>query len=125
MSLLKLRYALLWFPGVIWLAKIGGCMIKTISIQGYEFKCDFDYECAEKMTRHYPGCSDSVSVNEVLDSDGDILKGWAMDILEQEIELACLDAVHDDQLEAQLAKEEHEMEAWIERRRDVKFEQWE
>ena len=91
-------------------------MIKNISVKGYEFKIDFDYNPAEPQTRHYPGCNESVDVNEVWDSDGDLIKEWVYDLLDEDIEIACLEAVRIDREEAQMAKEEAKMDAWEARR---------
>lgn len=71
-------------------------MIKTVSANGYDFEVDFDYQPAERMTRDYPGCSESVEINEVMDSDGDMVKEYAFELLENALLQACLDAVHDD-----------------------------
>jgi hypothetical protein len=88
-------------------------MQKTVSINGFEFKVDFDYQPYEPTTRHYPGCSESVEINEIWDSDGDKLKEWAVELLEMnDIERVCHEAVQVDQEEAQLAKEEAKQEAW-------------
>jgi hypothetical protein len=98
-------------------------MQKTISVQGYEFRVDFDYEPAEPRTWHHPGCSESVSINDVWDSDGDKIKEWAYDILENDIEIGCLEAVQIDQEEAQMSEENAKMRAW-EARQEFKFENW-
>ena len=88
-------------------------MLKTVSINGQEFKVDFDYQPYEPTTRHYPGCSESAEINEIWDSDGDKIKEWAFELLEMnDIEIVCLEAAHIDQEEAQMAKEEARMDAW-------------
>lgn len=87
-------------------------MEKLISVQGYEFRVDFDYNPAERVENHYPGCSESVEINEVWDSDGDKIKEWAFDMLQNELEEVCLEAVAIDHEEAQMAKEEARQEAW-------------
>ena len=48
-------------------------MEKTVSVKGYEFKVNFDYQPPERQTRHYPGCNESVYINIIWDSDGDEL----------------------------------------------------
>ena len=98
-------------------------MIKTISVQGYEYRVDFDYSPAEPVERHYPGCSESVEINEVWDSDGDKIKDYAFDALSDELEEACLNEVYIDQEEAQMAKEEAKEQAW-EAKHELKFENW-
>ena len=87
-------------------------MIKTISVNGYEFRVDFDYNPPERQTRHYPGCSESVEINDVWDSDSDKIKEWAYELMEEDLEIGCLEAVQVDQEEAQMAKEEARMDAW-------------
>jgi hypothetical protein len=87
-------------------------MIKTISVQGWKYKVDFDYEPAEDQTRHYPGCSESVEINEIWDPDGETFGQWAYDLLQDDIEIGCLEAMHKDMEEAKLAKEEAQEEAW-------------
>ena len=72
-------------------------MEKEVSVRGYDFSVSFDYNPPEAMTRHYPGCGESVEINEVTDYDGDIIKEYAFDLLEGDLMEACLDAVHDDQ----------------------------
>jgi len=72
-------------------------MIKTISAKGYDFEVHFDYQPYEPPERHYPGCSESVEINEVTDADGDIIKEYAFDLLEDALMDACLEAVHEDQ----------------------------
>jgi hypothetical protein len=98
-------------------------MVKTISVQGYEFKVDFDYNPPEAAGRHYPGCSESVEINEVWDDDGDKVKDYAFDLLKDELEEGCLNQVYIEKEEAQMAKEEAKMEAW-EARQELKFENW-
>jgi hypothetical protein len=87
-------------------------MIKTISVQGHEFKVDFDHSPEEDATHDYPGCNESVEINGVYDSDGDEIKEWAFDMLGNDLEAACLEAVAIDQEEARMAKEEGQQEAW-------------
>ena len=87
-------------------------MIKTISVQGHEFKVDFDFEPAEDTTWDYQGHNESAAINEVWDSDGDLIKEWAHELLDEDLEIACLEAVQIDQEEAKMAKEENKMEAW-------------
>ena len=79
---------------------------------GYEFRVDFDYNKAEKVERHYPGSSESVDINEAWDSDGDKVKDYAFDALQDELEEACLNEVYIEKEEAQMAKEEARIEAW-------------
>ena len=99
-------------------------MIKTISVNGYEFKVDFDYYDDEKPTIHSPGGNEYVEVTNVWDSDGDRVKVWALALMEEDVEIACLNEVYIDQEEAKMAKEEARQEAW-ETRNKLKFEQWE
>jgi hypothetical protein len=87
-------------------------MIKTISIHGHEFKADFDYQPAEDQTRHYPGCPEDIELNEVWDSDGDTLKDWAYEFIQEDIHIQCLEAVQVDMESDKLAKEEAQEEAW-------------
>ena len=87
-------------------------MIKTISVSRYEFKVDFDYNPPERQTWDYPGCSESVEINDVWDSDGDKIKDWAYELMEEDLEIGCLEAVYDDQEQKKLAKEEAQMHAW-------------
>jgi hypothetical protein len=98
-------------------------MIKTISIHGHEFKADFDYQPAEDQTRHYPGCSEDIELNEVWDSDGDILKDWAYEFIEEDIHIQCLEAVHEDMEEAKMSEENAKMRA-DEARREFKIMNW-
>ena len=72
-------------------------MIKTVSVRGYDFEVDFTYNPPEKRTWDYPGCNESVEIDEVMDYDGDIIKEYAFDLLEDDLMGACLDAVHEDQ----------------------------
>ena len=97
-------------------------MKKTISVNGYEFTVEFDYQPYEKSTRYYPGTSEAVEIQEVWDSDNDKLKDYAFDELQNELEEACINAVCIDQEEAKLAKEEAKQEA-----REARWElnQWE
>ena len=87
-------------------------MIKTVSVNGYEFIVDFDYNPAEAQTRHYPGCCESVDINEVRDSEGDLIKEYAYELIMDELEIACLEAVQADEEEKKMAKEEARMDAW-------------
>jgi hypothetical protein len=95
----------------------------TVSVRGYEFKVDFDYQPYEPMTRHYPGCDESVDICEVTDSDGDVVKDWAYEIMEDELREACLDAVHDEQerladtqlLYYEARWEEYRLSQWVKR----------
>ena len=85
-------------------------MIKKVSVRGYDFEVDFDYQPYEPSTRHYPGCSEDVEINEVMDSDGDIIKEYAFELLEYDLMEACLNAVHEDQdrvTDAQLLRAEN------------------
>ena len=84
-------------------------MIKTVSVRGYDFEVDFTYNPPEKRTWDYPGCNESVEIDEVVDYDGDIIKEYAFDLLEDDLMGACLDAVHEDQdrvTDAQLLRQE-------------------
>ena len=99
-------------------------MIKKISVQGHEFKVDFEYYPAEPVERHYPGCNEYVDIDEVWSPEGNILEEWAFDMLQNDLEVACLEAVQVDQEEAKMAKEENRMDAWEEKQR-LQFEQWE
>ena len=84
-------------------------MIKTVSVRGYDFEVDFTYNPPEKRTWDYPGCNESVEIDEVMDYDGDIIKEYAFDLLEDDLMGACLDAVHEDQdrvTDAQLLRQE-------------------
>jgi len=72
-------------------------METKVSVKGYEFRVVFDYQPYEKSTMHYPGCSESVEINEIFDYDGEEVKDYAFDILEGLVEEQCLEAVHDDQ----------------------------
>ena len=36
----------------------------------FEIEVSYDYQPYEQMTRHYPGCSESVDINEVRIVDG-------------------------------------------------------
>ena len=67
------------------------------SVKGYEFRVVFDYNPYEPSTRHYPGCSESVEINEIFDYDGEEVKDYAFDILESLVEEQCLESVHDEQ----------------------------
>jgi len=86
-------------------------MEKLISVRGYEYRVDFDYQPREEMTRHYPGCCEAVEINEVWDSDGDKIKEYAFEFLEDELAEACLNSVCDDQDRAKFDKEESKMAA--------------
>jgi hypothetical protein len=99
-------------------------MIKYISVQGHEFKVDFDHSPEEDATYDYPGCNESVEINGVFDSDGDEIKEWAFDMLGNDLEVACLEAVAIDQEEARMAKEEAKEEAWEARQEDQKIEEY-
>lgn len=77
------------------------------SVKGYEFRVVFDYNPSERQTRHYPGCSESVEINEIFDYDGEEVKDYAFDLLEEDIMQACLDAVHDEQDEVTDAQIEY------------------
>ena len=81
-------------------------MIKTVSVRGYDFEVDFTYNPPEKQTWDYPGCNESVEIDEVTDYDGDIIKEYAFDLLEDDLMGACLDAVHEDQDRVTDAQEE-------------------
>ena len=81
-------------------------MIKTVSVRGYDFEVDFTYNPPEKRTWDYPGCNESVEIDEVTDYDGDIIKEYAFDLLEYDLMSACLDAVHEDQDRVTDAQEE-------------------
>ena len=98
-------------------------MQKFISVNGYEFRVIFTYQPHEKSSRHYRGATECVEIDEVFDYDGDKVKDYAFDLFQDGFEEACLNAVHIDQEEAQLAKEESRMEAWEERQR-LEFENW-
>jgi hypothetical protein len=87
-------------------------MEKTVSVKGYEFKVDFDHNPAEDRTWDYQGHSESVEINEVWDSDGDLVKDWARELLDEDIEIECLEAVRADEEEKKMAKEESRMDAW-------------
>ena len=61
-----------------------------------EIDVDADYEPYEESTRHYPGCSESICINEVtqVDSGAEIcLLPKAEDTLEETI----IDMIHDMQ----------------------------
>lgn len=77
------------------------------SVKGYEFRVVFDYNPSERQTRHYPGCSESVEINEIFDYDGEEVKDYAFDILEELVEEQCLEAVHDEQDRVEDAQEEY------------------
>jgi hypothetical protein len=81
-------------------------MIKTISMQGYKFKVNFDYEPAEAQTHDYPGCQEAVVINEVWDFEGDRLKDWAFNLIENDMEYKLLWAVHADMEAAKLEVED-------------------
>ena len=71
-------------------------METKVSVKGYEFRVVFDYQPYEKSTMHYPGCSESVEINEIFDYDGEEVKDYAFDILEGLVEEQCLEAVHEE-----------------------------
>jgi hypothetical protein len=98
-------------------------LIKKISVNGYEFKCDFDYQKAEAQTRHYPGCSEQVEINDVWSPDGLKLEEWAFELIQEDLEIGCLEAVQVDQEEAKMSRENAKMRAW-EARQEFKFENW-
>jgi hypothetical protein len=98
-------------------------MVKNISVNGYEFKVDFDYNPPEKMTRHYPGCSESVEINDVWSPEGLKLEEWAFELIQDDLEIGCLEAVQVDQEEAQMSRENAKERAW-EARQEFKFENW-
>ena len=93
-------------------------MEKLISVNGYEFKVEFDYQPYEKSTQHYPSAPEAVEIQEVWDSDGDKVKNYAFDLLQDELEEACLNEICIDQEEAKMAKEEARQEAWEDRQED-------
>jgi hypothetical protein len=99
-------------------------MVRTVSVNGYEFKCDFTYQPHERASRHYPGATECVEIDEVFSPDGLRLEEWALELIQEDLEIGCLEAVQADQLEAQLDKGERKVEAWEERQR-LQFEQWE
>ena len=85
-------------------------MEKKVNVRGYDFVVDFDFSPYEPQTWHYPGADESVEINEVTDYDGDIIKEYAFDILENDLIDACLEAVHDEKdrvTDAQLLNEEY------------------
>jgi hypothetical protein len=98
-------------------------MIKTISVQGYKFRVDFDYNPPEDTTWGYQGHSESVEINDVWSPKGNILEEWARDMLQNDLEVACLEAVAIEQEEAQMSSENAKMRAW-EARQEFKFENW-
>jgi hypothetical protein len=87
-------------------------MIKTISVQGYEFKVDFDYNPYEPPERHYPGCNEYVDINEVWSPEGNILEEWAFELIQDDLEIGCLEAVQVDQEEDLLSREQSREDAW-------------
>ena len=72
-------------------------MFETTIDNGYdevEVEVDFDYQPYEAMTRHYPGCSESIDINEVR-------------VVDTQAEI-CLLKPHDDLLAEQVMEWVHE-----------------
>jgi hypothetical protein len=84
-------------------------MKTTISLE-IECEVDFDYQPAERMTRHYPGCHEAVEINTLLLNEKEISMetfNIMMEMYQGEIEQACWDEVRDQEQEREIIKAEY------------------